>query len=99
MPEYTYTDEQGHVTTITHRMLYTTAIICAVCDLEMWKRPPQIAGVLWGGLPPSAGDTIPEFREFVDTADERRDRYEEKLDERRRLERDKGNGIPGQEGL
>lgn len=99
MPDYTYTDPNGHTTTVTHRMLYTTAVICTICDAEMHRRPPQIAAVLWSDMRPSRGEYHPNFRRFLDTTDERRDKYEEKLDERHRHQQRNGDNLPGQTTL
>lgn len=95
MPEYTYLDPNGHITTVTHRMLYTTAVTCTICDAEMWRRPPNISAVHWGGVAPSAGEYHPNFRRFLDTTEERRDKYEEKLDERHRHKQRDGDNLPG----
>lgn len=76
MPEYQYKDENGHVTTVTHRMLYSTGIVCTTCDAEMW-RVPQPVLVTWGGLAPSAGDLAPDVQDIVNNADRNRAAFEE----------------------
>ena len=76
MGEYLYIDDEGHEVTITHRMLYTTGIICGTCGAEMWRRP-QSPYVTWGGLPPSSGEMSPEIKNLIDTAPERRDKFAE----------------------
>ena len=60
MPVYEYLDENGHETTITHRMEYSTGIVCTVCGLEMWRKPASGVNVTWGGLAPSQGEQ-PDF--------------------------------------
>ena len=74
MPIYLYTDENDHTQTVTHRMLYSTGVICIACGLQMWRKP-QGFQVTWGGLRPSAGELDPEVKQLVNTADERRDKF------------------------
>lgn len=83
MPEYLYTCPEQHEATITERMLYSTGHVCAACGLEMWRKP-QITTVVWGGLAPSEGEPAPAVRELIDTADERRDKFEELHEEHER---------------
>ena len=83
MPIYQYIDRSDHQEFINHRMFYSTAIICATCGLEMWRKPQSIP-VNWGGLRPSAGDLHPEVKELIDTADERRDKFVERHEKHER---------------
>ena len=76
MPQYQYKDENGHMTTVTHRMMYSTGIVCTTCDAEMW-RVPQSVMVTWGGLPPSGGDLAPDVQNIVNNADRNRAKFEE----------------------
>ncbi len=76
MPDYVYLDHNAHRRTITHRMLYTTGIICAACGSIMWRKP-QSPSVNWGGLRPSQGALSPEIQKHLDTADEQRARFDE----------------------
>jgi hypothetical protein len=59
----------------THRMLYTTSIICGTCGAEMWRKPQPVT-VTWGGLAPSGGEPSPAVQELLRTAPERRDAFE-----------------------
>lgn len=74
MPEYTYTDELGHIVTMTHKMMYNGPVHCTQCGGEMWKRP-QLVAVTWGGLPPSSGELSPTIADHVRNADRNRDDY------------------------
>jgi len=47
MPAYQYADAQGHTQEVTHRMLYTTGVVCA-CGLPM-HRVPQATRINWQG--------------------------------------------------
>ena len=80
MGQYLYLDVNGHEVTVTHRMLYTSAVICSTCEEMMWKKPQSVA-VNWGGLPPSGGELNPDIRGLLDTADERRDAFEQEHEE------------------
>jgi hypothetical protein len=73
MAEYVYTDANNHIETIMHRMLYTTAIICATCGLLMW-RVPQSFLVNWGGIRPSQGELAPAIKEYIKRVPENRDK-------------------------
>lgn len=91
MPVYEYKCENDHHTTVTHRMFYTTAIICIACDEEMW-RVPQPINVTWGGLAPSQGEYSPEIKAHLATLDQQRDEFaaEHEAHERRtEMENDK----------
>ena len=76
MPEYLYIDSNGHEQTITHRMIYNSDVICSICDELMWRKPQPFV-VNWGGLPPSGGELNPDIKHLLDTADERRDAFDE----------------------
>jgi hypothetical protein len=76
MPEYIYKDTRGHTTSITHRMLYSTGIVCTTCDADMWRVPQRVT-VTWGGLAPSAGEPAPEVQDIVNNADRNRAAFEE----------------------
>jgi hypothetical protein len=76
MPEYTYIDENDHTQTLSLPMFYSTAVICAACGLEMWRKPQTVA-VNWGGLRPSIGELDPQIKHLIDTKDERREAFEE----------------------
>ena len=80
---YTYMDGDGHVVTMDHRMLYTTSVICNQCGAEMWRKP-QPVNVTWGGLAPSQGQIQPNIQELIDTADERRDKFNAEHEEHER---------------
>lgn len=73
MPEYIYLDNNHHTETVTHRMLYTTGIVCAACGLEMWRKPQPFL-VNWGGIRPSQGELAPAIKEHIKRAPENRDR-------------------------
>lgn len=91
MGQYLYIDENGHQMTVTHRMLYTTSIVCSVCDAEMWRKPQPIT-VTWGGMAPSQGELHPEIRGLIDTADERRDAFEAEHEAHERRSEELDNG-------
>lgn len=74
MPDYQYTDQNGHIYHATHRMLYSTGVTCTVCGAEMWRRPQPVM-VSWGGLAPSQGDMPLVGKHLIATADERRDAF------------------------
>lgn len=76
MPDYTYVDQNYHAITITEPMVTSVQHICAACGLTMWRKP-CIAAVNWGGLKPSAGEMSNTFKNLINGADERRDKYEE----------------------
>ena len=78
MPNYTYTDDQDHVSIAFHGMLEDPQIICAACGLDMWRKPSHVAGVSWGGLSPSQGEYAPDIQDFLDTRDESREAFEER---------------------
>jgi hypothetical protein len=75
MPEYLYLCPSGHVKSLTHRMMYTTGVICD-CGAAM-VRKPQTFLVSWGGLKPSDGDLSPVARDMIENRSRRRDEYEE----------------------
>jgi hypothetical protein len=83
MPEYTYKDTSGHITSVTHRMLYSTAIVCTTCDAQMWRVPQSIT-VTWGGLAPSAGEPAPEVQDAIKNVDRNRAEFEEVHEEHER---------------
>ena len=75
MPEFIYVDENDHAQTVTHRMLYSTGIVCASCGLDMWRKPQSFA-VNWSGLRPSQGELHPNVRDLIDGAPQRRAEFE-----------------------
>jgi len=53
---------------------------CDVCGKEM-HRVPQMPMVNWNGLPPHEADRSPKFmKEFINSAEQRRDKYLEAKD-------------------
>lgn len=79
MPEYLYTDGEGHEVTKTHRMLYTTSVYCDICGAEMWRKPQPVS-VTWGGLSPSQGAVNKRIRNLINSAPERRDNFDKAHD-------------------
>lgn len=77
MPEYIYTDASRHNVTITHRMLYSTSIVCAACGATMWRKPQAVA-VNWSGLPPSKGELSPVIKQAIADGPRRRGEMEPK---------------------
>jgi hypothetical protein len=77
MPEYTYICTVGHTFEIAERMLYTTGRVCQACGQPM-RRKPQTHAVNWGMLRPSQGELSATVRDLIDTAPERRERYQER---------------------
>jgi hypothetical protein len=94
MGEYLYIDEQGHNLTVTHRMLYSSSVVCDACGAEMWRKPQPVS-VTWGGLAPSGGELAPDVQELIDTAPERRAVFEAEHEahERRTGQGSVNNGI------
>jgi hypothetical protein len=82
MPNYTYTDGM-HTTTVTHRMLWSTAVVCATCGADMWRKP-QAVTVLWGGMPPSGGELSLEIKQHMNNVDESRDKFSEEHEKHER---------------
>lgn len=79
MPEYDYLDENGHIVTMTHRMNYSTAIICVACGSVMWRKPTAGWYVSWGGLKPSEDQQDPVIEKHVNQDFSRiRDKTDEK---------------------
>lgn len=74
MPSYVYTDGT-HTQEVTHRMLYSTAVVCGECGAEMW-RVPQPFSVNWNGLPPHKDNG--QMRRWAADAPRRQDEMEEK---------------------
>ena len=79
MPDYVYTCGE-HTANVSHRMLYTTAVMCETCGEEMW-RVPQPQRVNWNGLPPHK-ETHPRLQRFIDDTPRRRERTEAKYADR-----------------
>lgn len=75
MPDYIYKCAYNHYETQTHRMLYSTGIVCGVCNTDM-RRVPQVVTVTWGGLAPSAGDMHPNIRGLINDAPEKRAEFD-----------------------
>ncbi|KPJ89946.1 MAG: hypothetical protein AMJ53_15260 [Gammaproteobacteria bacterium SG8_11] len=82
MPEYLYTDAEGHQVTKRHRMLYTTGIICDDCGGPMWRKPQPVA-INWGGLAPSQGELAPELQRLTNESERQRrhDALEKELED------------------
>lgn len=49
MPEYTYHDEYGHVSTVAHAMLEDPVITCSVCGAVM-SRLYAVPRINWAGF-------------------------------------------------
>lgn len=73
MPTYIYSDGK-HRQEVTHRMLYSTGVLCDVCGAEM-HRVPQPVAVVWGQNPPSKGGLNPLVEELIRTKPQRRERF------------------------
>ena len=82
MPEYVYTDGK-HTKHATHPMEWSTGVICTLCGAEMWRKP-QVAAVIWGGLPPSGGEPAPDIQQHLRNIDKSRDDFEREHDEHER---------------
>jgi hypothetical protein len=80
MPSYVYKCENGHTQDVIHRMLYTTGIVCVVCDARQWRVPQPIT-VTWGGLAPSGGNISPQVEAHINGADRARAEFEAVHDE------------------
>ena len=80
MPEYTYTDDLGHVVTMTHEMMYNGPVHCSLCGGLMWKRP-QVVAVNWGGLPPSKGEPHPDIAQRIRDEQRNRDEFRKRKEE------------------
>lgn len=75
MPSYIYGCEEKHRQEEWHGMSEEPVIICVKCGRKM-HRVPQAFGVNWNGLPPHLEHTRhPNIQNFIDTADQRRDKY------------------------
>ena len=88
MPYYDYLDKNGHQVEIYHGMNSTAIIRCERCGLVMWRRPPSIAGVIWGGLAPSQGEVPGFIAEHISRASENRDNNDKKYSSKKEV-----NGI------
>ena len=77
MPEYLYIDANDHTMSLTHRLNYSTGIICLACGERMWRKP-QAFMVNWSGLRPSQGELSPRVRGLLSTKEERQDAFTEK---------------------
>jgi hypothetical protein len=77
MPEYLYKDSKGHIDSLSHRMLYSTAVTCPECGAAMW-RIPQLPNVNWGALRPSQGELSPAAKDLIYNRDKRVEETEQK---------------------
>jgi len=77
MPNYTYTDVNGHEFTVS-RSFYDSddGYVCDICGKDM-HRAYQVPRINWGGLSPSQGEYHPEVQELLNTKDERRAQFDE----------------------
>jgi hypothetical protein len=82
MPDYVYTDEDGHTVALTHRMddCDNFTIVCA-CGLDMARKPSWEGMVNYGGIRPSQGEYHPEVQELLATQGERRAEFEKRHEE------------------
>jgi len=75
MPDYVYKCPQCQATRdISHRMLYTTGILCLVDSRPMY-RIPQLIRVNWDGPAPSQWEMSPSVKQHVANADRDRGEY------------------------
>ena len=85
MPNYTYTDEAGHIKDVRHGQLENSTVVCA-CGSDMWRMPSNVNHVSWsGGLSPTdAVNRSEEVSEFINPNNvaKRRDEFERKRDGR-----------------
>lgn len=81
MPEYEYEDAQGHRRRTTHRMFYSTAMVCSTCGDIMERLPPRGVRVNWNGLAPSKGELHPRIKGLIDSTPERRAAFEKEHEE------------------
>ena len=75
MPTYVYTAQCGHKIEIKHSMFSKEPMVCK-CGLWAWK-VPQLTGVNWQGLPPSAGELSPEIQQHINNLPASRDKFTE----------------------
>ncbi len=73
MPIYVYKDQNAHVCEMTHRMGYTTGVVCVSCG-EPMHRVPQAPLVNWNG-DNSRHPLHPTIKRLIDTAPQRRDQF------------------------
>ena len=76
MPEYDYICTRMHIIECEERMLTSTGRLCPDCGAPMYRKP-QILAVNWNMLRPSQGELSTTVRNLIDTAPERRERYQE----------------------
>lgn len=77
MPTYVYKCGRcGLRCEMSHRMLYTTGIMCDEDGGEM-HRVPQILAVNWDGPKPSAGGMNPIIADHIANVDRSRDEFAE----------------------
>ena len=82
MPNYTYTDENGHEFDCVLPYDFNDVIICTTCGAEMWRKPPSNVAVNWGGLSPSAMESMsPEIASHMTDLDHKRAEFERIHDE------------------
>jgi hypothetical protein len=82
MPRYLYADAHGHRRELSHRMLYTTGIVCFECGDAM-HRVPQAPRINWNGN--RAGyEPAPAVQELINTAPERKDKFLEMKEQHER---------------
>ena len=77
MPEYLYRCQKRHSLSMTHGMMEIFIGMCLKCKQKM-HRVPQVANVVWNGLPPHLETGRPPvIQNFIDTANERRAKYQD----------------------
>jgi hypothetical protein len=92
MPEYLYRCACGQQRTARHGMMESVTVVCA-CGKAM-KKAITAPRVNWNGNPPSGAQLSPQVQALIDTADERRDRYAAKLEQRKaRAEHDASDSL------
>ena len=75
MPEYLYRCPERHESEVTHRMLYSTGIVCE-CGLSM-RRVIQASRINWNGNK-AVGGTSPVVQTMIDEAPRKRDEFAER---------------------
>lgn len=81
MPNYIYGCEKKHSQEVSHLMSENPAVICVKCQGAM-HRIPQAVNVNWNGLPPHLEhNRNPSVSKFINSAQQRREKYLEKKEE------------------
>lgn len=82
MPLYIYSDGR-HTQEVEHSINESPIVACRICKSIMHRRP-QMPNVNWNGLPPSKGQMLAEFKKFMNTREERRDKFAEEHEKHER---------------